>query len=109
MGNPVRDVRDDESFIRSLCCVLTRKREGCSTSPSKKNDESDKPSEQQRTTVQSPSGRAFVPRHARESFMKTATPRQMKKANEILDDEGNKIPEIADADDDDWVLIGLGS
>ncbi|OTA64178.1 hypothetical protein K449DRAFT_432711 [Hypoxylon sp. EC38] len=26
----------------------------------------------------------YVPQHAKDSFLKTATPRQMKKANEIL-------------------------
>ncbi|KAI0849655.1 hypothetical protein F5Y00DRAFT_235417 [Daldinia vernicosa] len=58
---------------------------GHSPTPRRQQNE---PSEQKATAsstpAKPPTRSPYIPRHAKDSFLKTATPRQMKKANEIL-------------------------
>lgn len=68
-------------------CILPSNIRGLfsSSRPSQGHDESVEQKTADATApTQSSAQTPYVPQHAKDSFLKTATPRQMKKANEIL-------------------------
>ncbi|KAI1650052.1 uncharacterized protein F4817DRAFT_329581 [Daldinia loculata] len=83
MSNPTETTKGrSSSFFGRI--VYSRTKDHLST-PSRRQN---KPSEQKATTsstpARPPTQTPYIPQHAKNSFLKTATPRQMKKANEIL-------------------------